>query len=168
MLCFWLEQLSGWWCLAGEWGTVLSIHLLLMPAQASLCGHGGVCAVTARSDHGGARLRQGHCVLAHHQTLRAEAPLQWGPAPRQYASGHRWEPGREGQRFTVAWVGFVGGGTGAEKWVPGMWVWGMGVWGMGAASSNCRPVGRPPASERLLPEPLVSTDSFRRVIEGRN
>ena len=37
MLCFWLEQLSGWWCLAGEWGTVLSIHLLLMPAQASLC-----------------------------------------------------------------------------------------------------------------------------------
>lgn len=49
---------------------------------ASLCSYGGVCAATARSDHGGAGLWQGHRVFAHHQTLRAEAPLQRGPAQR--------------------------------------------------------------------------------------
>lgn len=60
-------------------------------ARATACHHGGVRAAAARRDHGGSRLRQGHCVVTHHQALRAEAPIQRGPAPPEHAAGHRWE-----------------------------------------------------------------------------
>lgn len=135
-------------------------------APASLGGHGGVCAASARSYHGGAGLWQGHRVLAHHQTLRAEAPLQRGPAPRQYASGHRWEPGREGWLCAVVLVGICGrrdrgSGSGSQE---------CGSRGVGAASPNCRPGGGGGEVLELLrycsPKPLASVDSFRWVIEG--
>lgn len=83
------------------------------------CGHGGVRAASARSDHGGARLRQGHRVVAHHQTLRAEAPLQRGSASRQHTSGHRWEPRLEGCCALSLRLGFEGGGPGAGGARPG-------------------------------------------------
>lgn len=60
-------------------------------ARATVRHHGGVGAAAARRDHGGPGLRQGHRVVTHHQTLRAEAPLQWGPPPPEHAAGHRWE-----------------------------------------------------------------------------
>lgn len=76
--------------------------------RTSPCGHGGVRAATARGDHGGARLRQGYRVVAHHQTLRAEAPLQRGSAPRQHTSGHRWGARAGAVQCAVAPVGICG------------------------------------------------------------
>lgn len=153
-------------CGAGERTARPKPHFRAAPA--SLGGHGGVCAASARSYHGSAGLRQGHRVLAHHQTLRAEAPLQRGPAPRQYASGHRWEPGREGWLCAVVPVGICGrrdrgSGSGSQE---------CGSRGAGAASPNCRPGGGGGEVLELLrycsPKPLASVDSFRWFIEGRH
>lgn len=87
--------------------------------RASPCGHGRVRAAAARRDHGGARLRQRHCVVAHHQTLRAEAPLQRRSAPRQHTSGHRWDPVVERCSALLLGLGFAGEGAGAEDARPG-------------------------------------------------
>lgn len=89
-------------------------------SRASPFGDGGVRAATARRDHGGTGLRQGHRVVAHHQTLRAEAPLQRGSAPKQHTSGHRWELGL--QRCSA--LRAEGPGRGIR--VPGMRVLGRG------------------------------------------
>lgn len=88
-------------------------------SRPSLCGHGSVRAATPRSDHGGSGLRQGHRVVPHHQALRAEAPLQWGSAPRQHASGHRWEPGREPCSALSHRLRLAGRGAGAGNARPG-------------------------------------------------
>lgn len=93
--------------------------------RASPCGHGGVRAPTARSDHGGAGLGQGHRVVAHHPTIRAEAPLERGPAPRQHASGHRWEHA-EGWPGAVSRGRNAGGEAGAADAGPRMRVPGVG------------------------------------------
>lgn len=55
--------------------------------------HGGAGAAAAGCHHGPAGLRQGHRVVPNSQALRPQASLQRGPAPRQHAAPHRYEPG---------------------------------------------------------------------------
>lgn len=118
-------------------------------ARAAPSRHGGVGAAAARGDHGGAGLGQGHRVVAHHQTLRAEAPLQRGPAPGQHAPGHRWEPGPERWRGAVARAGVCGRGCGSgESGAPGC---GPGMRGPGCGFPEAGPGMRrrdpPPAAQ---------------------
>lgn len=82
-------------------------------ARAAVRHHGGVGAAAARRDHGGPGLRQGHRVVAHHQTLRAEAPLQRGPAPPEHAAGHRWELRPRAGNVRSSRRGFAGRGRGS-------------------------------------------------------
>lgn len=110
-------------------------------APATACHHGGIGAAAARGDHGGPRLRQGHRVVTHHQTLRAEAPLQRGPAPPEHAAGHRWEPRPRAGGVRSSQRGFAGRGRGycdAGTVLPDF------AWG----------------KSRCAPNPLASVGSF--------
>lgn len=82
-------------------------------ARSTVRHHGGIGEAAARRDHGGPGLRQGHRVVAHHQTLRAEAPLQRGPAPPEHAAGHRWELRPRAGSVRSSRRGFAGRGRGS-------------------------------------------------------
>lgn len=82
-------------------------------ARSTVRHHGGIGEAAARRDLGGPGLRQGHRVVAHHQTLRAEAPLQRGPAPPEHAAGHRWELRPRAGSVRSSRRGFAGRGRGS-------------------------------------------------------